>query len=754
MKPLRLRASGFRTFADLDLSFQDGLVGILGELRDAPGGASSNGAGKSSILEAIDIALFGRRSLAGFLTRGGDVDTLTIELEFSHAGDVYRVRRSYKRGKSAKVDFEQYDQVAMDGSYETLSRETTKQTDAAIIEVLNLTRATFRDSGYLRQGGGSYADPARDPKERLDLLVEAALGRDPVWPKVLDAARAARKAAEGSLERLAGETAAARELVATKAEVVDLHRQAGLTEAVFELKLVEGERALQKTVEAYQAARDTAALRQVAEAEARQAVDAHQRAKMEFDAATMAATLLADKTIELQEVAADASRVAGLESAVAQLRVDAVNLQNALAARELLVRDADGRERAREQMVAQAQQLVEAAKIQRDKADHLDVHASEAEACDRCGQTLGIEAAGRAALSYRDEADKFTLNAETILEACENEAETIGELRRRALAVQIPNVDETRIVTAEAELATARAAAEQSVRLFEQVRQLTEKAARRLELEAASVSAASSVVEKTEALEAIEPVDLAAIEAAGATARRAVAQRRMDLDEAKVQRGRLDEKLAAIATAEERVAELGASSKTLQASIDVESVIEKACGRAGIPTLILEAVVIPTLEQKAAHILAELGTGYRVELRTQKANQDGGLRDTCEAVVIDQNGHEAEFSEGISWGQKTRVALALQLALAEYLASKPGAETTFLAIDEPQFLDPAGTTALLGLVQDLLARRLFEMVMVVTQHTELRDSIENNILVVMEGGISRIDGDRSGEQAGQIAAVD
>jgi len=107
VKPLRLKASGFRTFADLDLTFTDGLVGILGEIRDG-GATSSNGAGKSSILEAIEIALFGRRSLAGFLTRGGDVDTLTIELEFEHQGQRYRVRRSLKRGRTAKCDFERW----------------------------------------------------------------------------------------------------------------------------------------------------------------------------------------------------------------------------------------------------------------------------------------------------------------------------------------------------------------------------------------------------------------------------------------------------------------------------------------------------------------------------------------------------------------------------------------------------------------------------------------------------------------------
>lgn len=743
MKPIRLQAENFRTFRDLDVYFDDGLVGILGEIRDSPGSISSNGAGKSTLLEGIDVALFGRRSLAGFITRGDDAETFSVTLTFTHAGETYRVRRSLKRGKTAKCDLEKRWSISLtegvDDGYETLTRETTKQTDLAIIEVLNLTRATFRDSGYLRQGGGSYADPARDPKERLDLLVEAALGRDPVWPKVLDAARAARKTAEASLERLAGETSAARELLATKGAVQAEDATAWDNQGALEELLVTAELILQESIDAYQAARDQAAQRQVAEAEARQAIDAHLRASQEWKAAVEAADALAEKRIELEKVAGDAALVPEIEARVAQLRVDATNLQNALGARATLTTDADTRDLARTRMLSQATQLEADAKVMRGKAAHLIEHIEEAGECDRCHQRMGVEAATRAAQSYRDEADALDAKAIPIRQGCDAEYETIGELRRRALAVEIPVVDETQMVKAEHELTAARDAAVKRATLDEQVMQFTVRAAKRTECEQATQDTAATVATKQAALGAIEPVDLAAIEAAGTVARRTVAQRRLDLDEAKVQRGRLDEKLTMIAKASAALDEAKATEAELQASVDVESVIEKACGRAGIPTLILEAVVIPTLEAKAAHILAELGTGYRVELRTQKANQDGGLRDTCEAVVIDANGHEGEFGEGFSEGQKTRIALALQLALADFLASKPGAEATFLAIDEPAYLDSAGMNALLDVLRDLLARKVFESILLVSHAPELRDSLDQNILVVMEGGVSRID---------------
>ena len=204
VRPLRLRARNLRTYPDLDLTFADGLTGILGELRDAPEGASSNGSGKSTLLEAVDIALFGRRSLAGYLTRGGDVDELMIELSFEHAGETYRIRRTFSakgRGKTS-VDLEQ----EVDDRWMPLTLASARETDALLVDIIGLSKETFRDSSYLRQGDGGYADPDRDARQRKEWLVEAVLGRDPVWPRLADQAKQRRKTAQQRLERITGET--------------------------------------------------------------------------------------------------------------------------------------------------------------------------------------------------------------------------------------------------------------------------------------------------------------------------------------------------------------------------------------------------------------------------------------------------------------------------------------------------------------------------------------------------------------------
>jgi len=734
VKPLQLHAENFRTFPTLDITFRDGLVGILGELRDTNGGADSNGAGKSSVLEAIDICLFGRRSLAGFLTRGGDVDELTLELTFAHGHEVYRVRRQFSargRGKTS-VDFERR---TSDGDWLPLTRETAKQTDALIVETIGLSRATFRDSGYLRQGGGSYADPSRDPKERLELLVEAALGRDPVWPRAQESAKAARREAQAQLERLAGETQAARDLLATRDEVQAAHERATVDEEAKRLLLVAVEVELQEIVARYQAARDAAALRQVAEAEAQVASEAFARVSEQFSQATAAAHQLADKTVELAELAAAAARVAELEQQAAALRALAAEATALTGRRDQLLADSAQRTLALDRMLAQVGQLTDDARVMRGKADHLEAHIGESADCDRCGQKLGAEAAARAADSYRTDALKLDQQAAEIDTNASADREAIAGLREQAAAINIPAVADPEPV--EQQLRGARRAAEQAAALTEQVRQLTEKASYQQQLEQDLAAAAEAVTEKQEASDAIEPVDLAAIEAAGADARANVARLRDQLDEAKVQRGRLDEKLAALATAEQALTAAATTERDLHATIDTEAALEKACGRSGIPTLILESVVIPTLEAKATHILAELGTGYRVELRTQAALKDGGLRDTCEAVVIDATG-EAPYDD-FSGGEQTRIGLALQIALAEFIATRPGADSSFLALDEPTFLDRSGMEALLAVLRDLIARQVFDTVMLVSHVPELRDSLDETILIVKDGATSRVD---------------
>jgi exonuclease SbcC len=173
----------------------------------------------------------------------------------------------------------------------------------------------------------------------------------------------------------------------------------------------------------------------------------------------------------------------------------------------------------------------------------------------------------------------------------------------------------------------------------------------------------------------------------------------------------------------------------LQTELDLLVHLERAYGRDGIPALIVESSAIPSIETEASRILAELGTSYRVELRTQRALKSGdGLADTLDVVVIGDVGERSY--ETFSGGERTRINLALRIALARLLAHRRGAESRLLAIDEPEFLDEAGTAQLAEVLQGLSAD--FDRILLVSHVPTLRDAFDQTIEVVKDGNRSRI----------------
>jgi exonuclease SbcC len=109
-----------------------------------------------------------------------------------------------------------------------------------------------------------------------------------------------------------------------------------------------------------------------------------------------------------------------------------------------------------------------------------------------------------------------------------------------------------------------------------------------------------------------------------------------------------------------------------------------------------------------------------------------------DVVVIDQDGNEADFADGCSGGEQTRIGLALRIALARLLAHRRGAESRLLALDEPSYLDAAGMTALLDVLRGLEPE--FDVILLVSHVAELRDALDQTVVVVKENDRSRIDG--------------
>jgi exonuclease SbcC len=730
VNPLTLHATNVRTFAELDLAVPNGCVVIGGE----------NGAGKSTILNLIDVALFaGRGELAPLLTLGED--ELTVELRFEHGGELYRVRRSYSakgRGKTT-FDLEQWAGAPLHTGddegprWEPLTRETADQTQQLLEQILGLSRATFRASSFLAQGDGAAFTEA-SPRDRKQILAEI-LGLD-IWDRLLTLVRTDLRAEQdatllsrGRISTLQEEAAGAETVRLQLAEARYALADATGRQAAAAAKLDEAQKRLAGNAAAVERARAAAAEHAAATAAFEQAKEAYSRA------------VRAGHDCEARQAELDeASTVAAGAPALEQALDDARQAAQLAGRREELLAEASQHRAARARIVEQADKLAAYAEALAGKADHLDEHIGEAGECDRCGQRLGAEAAARAAASFRSDALTARAQIEKLLQDAEIAAAAGADASARADAIEVAEIVEP-VEELERRLRVARAAGELRATLAEQVRQLAELAATSDKLAVvferangvrdqtgrAASDARALVVDDSSLPRAVE---VARVVASGCAAE--VEQHRAALVRLEVAEQRTADAVAELTRLE---AELQQSDRR----IDVLKLAERAFGRDGIPALIVENAAIPQLELEANRILGELGgntAGCRIELRTQRAlKTTDALRDTLDIVIVTPAGERAY--ETFSGGERTRLNLALRIALARLLAHRRGAESRLLAIDEPDGLDAQGMDALASILSRLGGD--FEKVLVVSHQPQLATSFDQAIVIVNDGGGSRIE---------------
>ena len=129
----------FKSHWDTEIKFNTGISIIMG----------GNGAGKSSILEAVSFALFKQHSgkkIEQLITIGHDNKKMVVELEFTSNGRNYRVLRERSKSSSkAKIE-------VMEGkAFQPLS-SGDKQVTEEVQSLLEMDGDLFLNAVYVRQG--------------------------------------------------------------------------------------------------------------------------------------------------------------------------------------------------------------------------------------------------------------------------------------------------------------------------------------------------------------------------------------------------------------------------------------------------------------------------------------------------------------------------------------------------------------------------------------------------------------------------
>lgn len=660
-------AVDFRSYPLLDVEFPLGATAIVGE----------NGAGKSSIIQAIDFALFAGRGEGARLVRRGVVD-MSVAVVVEHAGEVY----SIARGQRGAKPWLQFGGLA-GGAGEDLTLETVEATSRRIVEVLGLTREAFRCSCVLMQGDAAAWTEA-DPRDRKRVLADA-LGLEE-WDRLGVLVKRDRQVAELELAQAERDRQDAAGLEAELAELVE--SAAGLDVADQERELAIAELAEKGARAVLEAALGEDAAR-AAHAAARMGVESAHVALRRAEAELEAQAELVEQQVNLEPLAPRVEELIATREA----------LREASRVRDVLLgnrRHASGR--------------VDVAR-RRLKAAQVNLEALS-DTCPTCGQELQ----GGAFDEARAEHERVVAAANAELEAELKGVELLGE--------PPDEIDPDEYAGVEAGLARAIEARATIAELERRVRSPGELEA---EIAAATTSVEEAARRVRESrrpdpdapLEAEARNDVAIAEAQVAGSRRALEHVRDAHARIAGRRVAAQERLDGLVGADERRADA-------LHRIDLLERLHAAYSRDGVPALIVEQRAVPALETHANLILEQWASPMRVELRTQRATQTGELRETLD-IVVHGSGGEGEYRD-YSGGEKTRLNVALRIALALLLSSSRGADVRTLIVDEPEYLDPAGNDALAEILRGLAAER-FDRVLLASPKADLGDALDQAILV-------------------------
>lgn len=173
MKFTNLKIENFLTLGKAEARLDErGLVLVQGDNRDDTS-QNSNGAGKSSLADAVSWVLFGitARGESGndvinnTIKRGG----ATVSLEINDDGNYYRVERTRLKGKGT-LEVERKEK----GSWVSLTKGTTKLTQDMLDKLIGCSAEVFNNAIY--SGQEKMPDLPGMTDKMLKMLIEEAAG--------------------------------------------------------------------------------------------------------------------------------------------------------------------------------------------------------------------------------------------------------------------------------------------------------------------------------------------------------------------------------------------------------------------------------------------------------------------------------------------------------------------------------------------------------------------------------------------------
>lgn len=682
MIPIRLELTNFLAYRNpAPLDFTGIHVAVL---------TGENGAGKSSLLDAMTWALWSRARAKtdNELVHQGQTE-MRVEFTFALGEQAYRVIRARRvgRGAGSVLDF----QIQNDaGKWASIAEATIPKTQEKIIRTLRLEYDTFVNSAYIMQGKADEFTGKR-PTERKQVLADI-LGLQE-WERYEERAKETIKSVE---KDIAGLEALLNEIEGELARRDEYERE--LAEA--KDKVIEVGVRLREA-EAGWAQIDAA----------RQAMIALER---QLDALTKR---IRDAEQELAALDTDLRE--------AQSRADAVSIshqreavQQRLAKLEELESERERvteTRRASGELAAQLRGQNEAARAEADglKKRVETLQAATEPRCPTCGQPLS-------------EAERTKLVAELNAEVeARREAYRQNQAQLKTLTDEQAALDKSLKQTGDdlrekptliKQLAELQTALVQAGEAKEKIAGLTERRTRW-----------QQAVEKDRAERAqldVQAEQYNAILRDSAAKQAALDRLRQEDTLTKARMGAAQQKLSVLDDLAKQRETKRAERNRLADDKGIYEELREAFGKRGVPAMMIEAAV-PEIEAAANALLTRM-TGGRMHVRfmTQRETQAGETRETLDIQISDELGTRAY--EMYSGGEAFRVNFAIRIALSQLLARRAGTQVQTLIVDEGfGVLDAAGRERLVEAIN--AAQSDFQRILVVTHIDELKDAFPARI---------------------------
>lgn len=687
MMPISLELENFMSHTKSNLSFNFNSALVSGE----------NGAGKSTILEAVGFCLFGKsrqKAAVDVVKRGASQCKVTFT--FQHNDKTYKITRS-KHAKYASLDDVSFFEIMPDGKAEPVKGDTNTEINDKIKEIVRSNYEVFSNTSYFMQN--TFFEFMNGTSAARQKLVSSLLNLER-WDEYVEEANARLKDITKELDILNVR------LEDFKNTELDIElAEDKLQDAGNKLKeYTSSEESLKQTVQileikiANMATKDSA-------------VASYHEAKAKLDNLNYKLLQITNQLKEKNNTSDSLAQ--DIATGIAQYAdIDAqINLRS-----EILARKGSSDIGDMEKQLIKGKVKHDILLSQIHNIQHNDI-------CQACDSIIGDVEIKRSKLELK-KAELIALSdkiakAQPILD---NAKAQDADVKKAELEIEKYIFRKRKIEIANETNEIKRQSIANETALLQKSQIDAEE----------QIAAITKIIIQIQAVTESDDLDLI---------KEQLIKRKKELNYVSSEKdaaisdvGSVKQKLAQFKKDMLKKKELLTKQSDVKKGAYIYSSLVKAFSRNGIQAIIIDNVIEELAKVTNDYLNEFSATPMYVNFITQKKDTKGSWKETLDLEIVTPSG--VSSFESLSGGERFRVTFAIRLALNVLQARRMGGETQLLLLDEvSSSLDKNGLDIFISIIRKLEKAM---KILVITHDENLKDMFENIILVSKTGNDTQI----------------